>query len=375
MSSWFTKINQTGAIPLSSLSETLQNIIRSMFGKKITFVTREQLSTVRDRLKPKAMGVEDLSKRIPAELLGVAQKYFPDGNITREAIEQKIEELRSGKGEGLKKYHILEQEWTGGQKFDKKTQERVIPIHMSSDDYVELSNDPILKKFLGIQSNHFSNVTQPLGWVLVSPIKPDTWVINQIQSDVMSQFLATKKKLLAPKGIDVQELENRLNAGGKGVFIKALLAFPVIQEALCNKPRLINILPNVANEQEAQQWLASNGTRFRNEEEEDEIVSDISEEEVKYIDEKMSYLIQGWVNICLANVFYMARKEGVKHIYMNTSESIDYHSQAAGGHSGKKNFFYEQLPQRWGFTKNKTNLRGVDEQLWYRRASSLRMVK
>ena len=360
-------------IDVNSLDRSTQGLIKSLFGKKTNFVTKTQLEKALSKKKDKRTTKSQLKGKVPPELWEILNRYFSDDEEITEKII--LEKMNSIKGNS---WHVMEQEWSGPQRF-RQTKEKVVPIHLSSEKYMELYSDPILKKFLLLKTHHFPSSTDPIGWALISPGQNE-WVINQIQSDIIPQFIAIKQNLgITETKISNEEVITRLKATGRGSWVPTITSNEQLMNHLMNNPNEINQLPTHLNtEEEIQHYINQETQGIRPEQvnvsEKDEKTG-LTPSEISYIDQKLSHIINGWPNIVMATVLQMARQEGIENVYMNTSDTISKSDPSAGGHEGKRNFFYEQLPSSWGFKKQIVNLRGKDEELWHRKANKELVLK
>jgi len=81
--------------------------------------------------------------------------------------------------------------------------------------------------------------------------------------------------------------------------------------------------------------------------------------EVSHIDKKLGFIVFDWAKHIISYVMERAQSEGVKVLYMNTSDTV--HGIET---PDKVEYFYEKLPAMMGFVKEKINLRGKPEILW-----------
>ena len=159
--------------------------------------------------------------------------------------------------------------WSGAQRFSNES-EIIFKQKISRDELTRLLdlNDPVLDKFLSYiysQSNHFED--NVIGFALISPLNETTWVLNEIQTDSINNYIGERKKALQQmnepvKGnvLDADSVRDRLVAQGKSVWVDKLIDLPFL-ETLQNNPRIIDMLPDDAVVQEAggiAEWLTKN---------------------------------------------------------------------------------------------------------------------
>ena len=86
-----------------------------------------------------------------------------------------------------------------------------------------------------------------------------------------------------------------------------------------------------------------------------------TKEEISIIDKNLGFIVFDWATHLVNHILSAARSEGVEVVYMNTPKTID----SGATQEGKLDFFYERLPPRLGFKKEKVNLRSKGkETLW-----------
>ena len=289
------------------------------------------------------------------------------------------EKLTSNDG---KTFISQERTWSkgSGQNFTN-SDEKVILLYPSKDILKESLQDPLLKKFFDSYwaGSHFNDKTSPIGWALIYEYDKNTWIINQIQSDIVSQFLRiynnaknNTQNSEKPK-IDTEELAIILKTNNRSGYIELLNQpqYSNVLEQLLYHPEEINGLPeantieeaqnNVQEVQRIQQDLVNRGHLSVDE---NDVLSNLSIEQLDYIREKLNYVINEWYYHVFQNVWLQAKENGVTDLYMNTSKSL-----SGGANEGKSIFLYEKLPKELGFVKENVNLRGQEEKLWHRKAS------
>jgi hypothetical protein len=121
--------------------------------------------------------------------------------------------------------------WHGAQRFTN-VKEKIIKqrIKRSTLDQILNRHDPILDKFLSYllsQGGHFDD--DVLGFALVAPISPDTWVINEIQTDSLNAYMNEKSQALGmrdrPAGnkvLDKDVVRDMLTARNKSLWVPKL---------------------------------------------------------------------------------------------------------------------------------------------------------
>ena len=90
-------------------------------------------------------------------------------------------------------------------------------------------------------------------------------------------------------------------------------------------------------------------------------MDNLTKEDFQEIESKLGYLINNWYIELVNTIINLAKKENVKKLYWNSSETLGNY----GANESKTKFFYESLPSQMGFVKTKANLRGKgEENLW-----------
>jgi len=180
--------------------------------------------------------------------------------------------------------------------------------------------------------------------------------------------------------LSTEELGIRLSANNRGGY-KNLLRQPQYKELLTqmlNNPNLIMDLPEAKTEEDAKKYINSEQSRQYNLMQRGilsvnntgQTLNDLTREQLLYIENKLGWLIQNWANIVFHNVWLKAKQAGVQHLYMNTSQTV-----SKGLSDSAKKVMYESYPKQWGFKKNRANLRGKDEEFWYRRAKRVTWIE
>lgn len=193
----------------------------------------------------------------------IQRMFKHDGPYTRKEIEVAIQRLKSReKRRKDQQEHLPENKFTFTRKkfnsiqnFDTNVSEFVVIIKLKEEIIKALteSESEAVKKFLlnfvfGAKS-HFSDSVDSIGWVLISPINKETWLINQIQSDIMTNFRKLKRDLQEisinkDNTIDDNELIIRLHANNRSLWQEYLSHNETFMEALKNNAELINSLPD-----------------------------------------------------------------------------------------------------------------------------------
>ena len=295
--------------------------------------------------------------------------------------EKEIDEILLGNSEDSKTLNKREYLWKkdSGQNFTD-ADEKVLIVDWSKDLYNEYINDKLINKFISHKPeySHFSSIFSPLGWALVYEKDDKTWVINQIQSDIVSDFrhildeVSEEKHHVVSNKVTIDELEIQLNANNRGGYINILQQdrYRNVLISMLNNPNLMFELREAGTEEEALLNISQDQTTMQNLVDQNilstkgkDTLSDLNIEQLEYIEDKLSWIINGWPNIVFQNVWLQAKENGIENIYMNTSETVsgDLSERA-------RKVFYESFPKSWGFQRVKTNLRGKEEELWYRKA-------
>jgi hypothetical protein len=332
-------------------------------------------------------------------------KKLKSWNLTNKVMsEQEIDAILLDQSDISRPLRVEEKKWPAGwgQNFISNRDEKVILVYWDKELYSSYAEDPLILRLLSHspRASHFFDLTSPLGWALVytdslahanqkddGNFEENTWVINQIQSDIFTDFRHIMKEvqereqgkeidLMNPQQgkITTEELDIRLNANNRSGYIN-ILRQPEYSEILNNllsNPNQITELPEAITEEEANIAIAENIenlTRLRDQGildlEGKEQLRDLSLAQLKYIEDKLGWLINNWPNIVFQNVWTQAKKHGVKHLYMNSSDTV-----YGGLSNSAKKIFYEDYPRNWGFEKVVTDeLRNKgEERFWYRKA-------
>jgi len=85
-----------------------------------------------------------------------------------------------------------------------------------------------------------------------------------------------------------------------------------------------------------------------------------------YLNRNLRYIINQWINVLILAVFKCAYREKITRLYMASIHN------SHGRNIHKKNFFYNNVPQKWDFELGQYNLRGKKEKFWMRQ---LRVIK
>lgn len=319
---------------------------------------------------PKLRGLIATIKQKLQHEIGRIDKKYPDLANSAERLTATLVE-----------YGVEEQVWPGdaGQNFVEGMDEIVLAIHLPQSLYVEYSKDPTMRKFLNIHSAHFDSIRSPLGWALVHKTEVNeepAIVINQIQSDILPRFHRVEHSMTPSQPITEEEVRERLIANNRRGFANNV----DIVRLLAQHPDQIEELPNLTDANQAQNWIQRHQEEVQNlvelgllnpeaiQGDEDEL----SPQEMKYIREKLSTLVQEWPAIVYEAVKQKAKELGIRKVYMNTSETV-----SGGSHKKKREYFYETLPSQWGFKKERVHLPGrkQEEELWHKLESSLKKLR
>jgi hypothetical protein len=281
--------------------------------------------------------------------------------------------------------------WSGDQSFTSERSDKVIAIYPSRQLVAQMAGDPVLsmvgKHFLK-NKGHFFDGSQPIGWALVNPVSSDTWVVNQIQSDFVSNFRnmirEAEENINDSAEEELMEVFDENNRAGWAYqmmqrfpdlwqamvsdrlettviedYIKDKLPYAPTSRAarmiLTQQPEIENALRSIAKSLTYKQKLEN-----------------ASFDQLKHIKEKLAWLIDGWHKLVFQNVWEQAMQQGVKHLYWNTPNTVDSDANQA-----KLNHLYQAVPKDLGFSKKRDKLRDTPikdsedgtEEFWYREAS------
>jgi hypothetical protein len=191
-------------------------------------------------------------------------------SIINPSLRKKREEKNQKELEERRRFsYDTEQSWYGAQRFTD-VNEVIFKQKISGPELQKLlgMEDPVIDKFLAYiysQSNHFDD--NVIGFALVAPINETTWVLNEIQTDSINNYIGERKKALQQIDepmtgniMDADSIRDRLVAQGKSVWVDKLADENFLQ-TLQNDPRMLDLLPDDAAVQEAggiSEWLRDN---------------------------------------------------------------------------------------------------------------------
>lgn len=297
--------------------------------------------------------IAELKKRRGGDLI---IKY----NIRTKEYADKL--LMQSGGEQLE---FRTQTWTkgSGQNFTNADETVFIvePSNWFKDKFFTQGKDNLIARLFidfPVSGSHFKHLFHPLGFALVYKKSDDTWVINEMQSDLVSELHKRLKNIKKDnKPISVDELSVRMKANNiHPQRMKSVLGNKEYVDYFTVNYNKINALSNstpkhimASKEENDTDTNDESPNSYFNDKKVHEAYSIVKE----YVDHWYRYVFQ-----C---VWYNAKRANVKHIYMNTSNTV-YHglSEAA------RKIIYESYPKNLSFTKKKANLRGKMETFWYR---------
>jgi len=332
---------------------------------------REELKTSENKEK-----INNEIGKLESQLKKLKQYALVENIIT----EKEIDEILLGNYEDSKTLNKREDLWrkNWGQNFTD-ADEKVLIIDWSKELYEKYTNDKLINKFVSHKPkiSHFSSMFSPLGWALIYKKNDKTWVINQIQSDIVSDFrhildkVKNKKHHITSNKITVEELGVQLKSNNRIGYINILQQdrFRNVLVSMLNNSNLMFELKEANTEEDALLNIEKDQTTMQNllnqnvlSVEGKDTLSEMNTEQLEYIEKKLNWIINGWPNIVFQNVWLQAKENGIENIYMNTSETVK------GGLSERaRKVFYESFPKSWGFQRVKDCLRGKEEEFWYRK--------
>lgn len=298
-------------------------------------------------------------------------------------------------------------ERNSGQNFKPDSEETAMLLYWDSEFYGTLAQDKILTKFLSIQPrfSHFFDLTNPIGWALVYKDPQNKfWVINQIQSDLFSNL----RNMIAESHLEIKDaysffkqknfrtpktypnwIFDEIVKTEHQPIIEAVINYAIDQSRVGTPDyeyyldefynnTLTQFIPIQQPTEKDVESLRSFLTTTKN-----DIINYYTNlslintndantkseflnlNELNYVKEKLGYLYENWPYIVFHNVWKKAKASGITNLYMNTSETI-----RGGLSQGARNYYYSYVPKKLGFHKEVANLRGQNEEFWYRKAHS-----
>jgi len=120
--------------------------------------------------------------------LSCLSRYFSESLITEEMLVEKLFDIKGTKW-NICRIIKPTNDWEGVPKklFYKKKQLCILLLPTISD-YLYMYNDSLLRKFLRFRSVHYKNIIDPIGWVRISLINKNSWVIHELQSDLIMRL-------------------------------------------------------------------------------------------------------------------------------------------------------------------------------------------
>ena len=174
--------------------------------------------------------LEQIPKNLQGAVIGMLRSRGPYRINDLKNVLQIIKEGKKQKRTGDFSYDTSSQ-WNSGQQFTNKSEmivKQKIDINMIND--IIKSGSPAIKKFISYiidPTQHFSSDSDVTGWALISTIKNDIWVINQIQTDTINKYRKIRDEILKDTQtrkniLDIDSITDRLNAANKSVWIDKL---------------------------------------------------------------------------------------------------------------------------------------------------------
>ena len=131
-------------------------------------------------------------------------------------------------------------------------------LPQSTQNFI-LSNPSLLKfwSYLLSQPSHFGS--DAIGFALVSKINKDIWVINEIQTDVINQYLNLRNSYKRDNSkpsetMSWETLSDMLDAQNRSNWIPKLQANEAFRNQVLNNPNIIQQLPD--NSVDIDKWIA-----------------------------------------------------------------------------------------------------------------------
>jgi len=181
-----------------------------------------------------------------------------------------ILEQREAKKKGISAkffYDWKSKSYLGDQNFKNGVRESAVLMKMHSDLQDMINSDPVLRKFWSYIlsfGGHFGN--DVLGHALVSKIDDEVWVINQIQSDCLNNYLSLRKKALGwsrendkrrdekKKGVTFDVLKDMLITNDRDKWISRIEMNQGLKNELLENTDLLHRLPD--NSQDIDAWIS-----------------------------------------------------------------------------------------------------------------------
>jgi len=162
-------------------------------------------------------------------------------------------------------YDWTSKTWTGGQRFNPRINEVAVLQKMGDKIRDYINSDEVLKKFWAYIlriGQHFDPDT--IGFALISKIRSDIWVINEIQTDNLNHYLNMRSKIQGQrtdktnktKGVSWEVLKDMLHAQNRSKWIpkfKTDETLKDLKEKLLQDPGKIQQLPD--DNQDIDIWI------------------------------------------------------------------------------------------------------------------------
>ena len=152
--------------------------------------------------------------------------------------------------------------WTGSQRFDNQITETVVLQKIPEQMHDMLLSNPVLKKFwafLLTRAGHFDDSDKNVVAFALVSMKGKNWVINEIQTDNIQEYLNIRAKYYKNRGKDKTEkvtwdtIKDMLEAQNRSNWIAKLETIPQLKEQIINNPNMIGQLPD--NNTDIDKWL------------------------------------------------------------------------------------------------------------------------
>ena len=184
-----------------------------------------------------------------------------------------IKSSREKKPKATKNFsYDYSKKWNGGQQFSK--QEEIIVkqrLDKSTFDSILQHSTPSVQKFLSFiidPSQHFD--ADGIGWALISPINEDTWVVNQIQTDTINEYLKIKDEVMegesyGKRKMGKEEISHRLHGSNKSSWAKYMEDSEELFLALQSDISKIERLPTddvIMNSETVPDWIRENVSEY-----------------------------------------------------------------------------------------------------------------
>ena len=145
-----------------------------------------------------------------------------------------------------------DQKWDGGQLFKSDVVEDVVRLWLSPEMFEEVKNDPVLIKLYSYLcgkggSGHFTIDT--LGFALVSKVKDDVWVINQVQTDSINHYINIRNKYNPKKRtyetkMTWESLKDVLHGQNRDQWVPVLEGNEELKNKVLANPGIMHNLPD-----------------------------------------------------------------------------------------------------------------------------------